>query len=293
MAKFGLNTFTINQIDVVSSSKSQLLIEIEKKITSRHKIFIVTPNPEFIIFAKENPWFKAILKKADLAIPDGVGLVWASRFLARKENTSEVKHRLRHEGTSEVEQGGESIKERISGTDLMQDLCRLAAKKGWTVYLLGGRTGVAKKALAVLKKRYPRLKGWAETGPTLEDTPGVKQGLGPENTPGVKPSAGHLRGGKWVERINQKSPTFLFVGMGMGKQEKFIADNWKKLDVKLAMGVGGAFDYLSGEIPRAPRWIRNLGLEWLYRLIREPWRWRRHLRLIKFVQLVVKEKLSL
>jgi N-acetylglucosaminyldiphosphoundecaprenol N-acetyl-beta-D-mannosaminyltransferase len=80
------------------------------------------------------------------------------------------------------------------------------------------------------------------------------------------------------------------VGFGMGKQEKFIADNWGKLEVKLAMGVGGAFDYFSGNVPRAPKVLRRAGLEWLYRLIRQPWRVRRQLALVKFVWLVIKEK---
>ncbi len=249
MNRFGLNTFTIAEIGLIGSSKARLLAELEKKISSRHKIFMVTPNPEFVVFAQANPWFKKILKQADLAIPDGVGLVWASKLL------------------------GSPIKERISGTDLMENLCQLAAKKGWSVYLFGGWPGVAQKALAVLKKRYPGLKGWAESGPKLE--------IGNWKLEIEE---------KWLKEINKKKPTFLFVAFGMGKQEKFIADNWPDLKVKLAMGVGGAFDYISGETPRAPNWLRKIGFEWLYRLIREPWRWRRQLALIRFGWLVVKEK---
>jgi N-acetylglucosaminyldiphosphoundecaprenol N-acetyl-beta-D-mannosaminyltransferase len=249
MNRFGLNTFTIAEIRLIGSFKAQLLAELEKKIDSRHKIFVVTPNPEFIVFAQANPWFKKILNQADLAIPDGVGLVWASKLL------------------------GNPIKERISGTDLMENLCQLAAKKNWSVYLLGGWPGVAQKALAVLKKRYPGLKGWAETGPKISN-----QEFRIKNNE------------FWVKKINQKKPDLLFVALGMGKQEKLIADNWPDLKVKLAMGVGGAFDYLSGEIPRAPNWLRKIGFEWFYRLIREPWRWRRQLALVRFVWLVVKEK---
>jgi N-acetylglucosaminyldiphosphoundecaprenol N-acetyl-beta-D-mannosaminyltransferase len=250
MSKLGLNTTTIAGISLVGSSQDQLLAVLEEKINFRHKLFLVTPNPEFVVFAETNPWFKTILKKADLAIPDGTGLLWASKILDK------------------------SLKERISGIDLMADLCRLAAKNGWTVYLLGGWSGVAKKALAVLKKRYPGLKGWAESGPVMSLESRVKS---------------HQF---WVKKINQKNPDLLFVGLGMGKQEKFIAANWNKLNVRLAMGVGGAFDYLSGEISRAPKWMRDGGFEWLYRLIREPWRWRRQLALLKFVGLVIKEKLD-
>lgn len=149
----------------------------------------------------------------------------------------------------------------------------MAAKKNWTVYLLGGYPGVAKKTLKVLKRKYPGLKGWAGPGPKISNK-----------------KFRIISSEFWLNKINQKKPDLLFVAFGMGKQEKFIADNWKKLDVKLAIGVGGAFDYLSGEVPRAPQWMRKIGFEWFYRLIREPWRWRRQLALLKFAGLIFKEK---
>jgi len=91
-----------------------------------------------------------------------------------------------------------------------------------------------------------------------------------------------------VGKINQKKPDFLFVAFGMGKQEKFIWENWSKLDVKLAAGIGGAFDYLSGTVKRAPLWLRNAGFEWLYRLVRQPWRFSRQVSLFKFIFWVIK-----
>jgi len=213
---------------------------------------LVTPNPEFVVYAHRQPWFRQILNSADFAIPDGVGLVWAARFL------------------------GQPLHRRIPGTDLMEKLCREASRRGWSVYLLGAKPGVAKKALAVLKRRYPGLKGWAESGPVIKNS-------------GLKKKEALV----WVKKINEKRPTFLFVAFGMGKQEKFIFENWKAMEVKLAMGVGGAFDYLSGTVPRAPVWIRKIGFEWFYRLFRQPWRGRRQLALIKFVWLILLEKLSL
>ena len=98
--------------------------------------------------------------------------------------------------------------------------------------------------------------------------------------------------GELVAQINQKKPDLLFVGYTMDKQLKFIPENLSKLKVKLAMGVGGSFDYLSGEVPRTPRQIRKLGLEWLYRLLQQPWRFRRQLNLFRFGWLVLKEKSS-
>lgn len=260
MSKKELDTVKIAGLTLISTSEKRLLEFLASRITKGQKTFLTTPNPEFLVFARHNPWFKRILNKADVAIPDGIGLIWAGKIL------------------------GQPIQERISGTDLMEKLCQEAAKKGWSVYLLGGQPGVAKKTLVVLKKRYPGLKGWVEAGPRISSH------LGGEAK--AKAISRHLRGGEWVERINSKRPDLLFVAFGMGKQEKFIWDNWRKLNVKLAMGVGGAFDYISGVIPRAPKWLRRLGLEWLYRLFRQPWRWKRQVRLIEFIWLVIKEKFS-
>lgn len=251
MLKKGLDTAKIDSLNLVSTSKKRLLEFLTSRIAQSRKTFVVTPNPEFFVFARHNPWFEAILEKADLAIPDGAGLIWASRIL------------------------GQPIKERISGIDLMEKLCQEATKRDWSVYLLGGSPGVADAAAAKLKINPPaggsKLKIWAESGPELE--------LEAKDT------------SEWIRKINQRKPTFLFVAFGMGKQEKFIWDNWDKLNVKLAMGVGGAFDYISGQIPRAPKWIQKAGLEWLFRLIHEPWRLKRQLRLIEFIWLVLREKL--
>lgn len=268
MSKKELNTVKIAGLNLISTSEERLLGFLASRITRGQKTFVVTPNPEFLVFARHNPWFKKILNKADVAIPDGIGLVWASRFLAPRAKQKGLTSRP-------------VIKERISGTDLMEGLCKEAAGRGWKVYLVGGKPGVAKKTLTVLKKRFPGLQGWAKSGPKLELV-----------TNHWSPITEKKITNKIIQEINAKEPNLLFVAFGMGKQEKFIWDNWEKLNVKLAMGVGGAFDYLSGTIPRPPKWSRKVGLEWLYRLLRQPWRWKRQLALIEFVWLVIKEKVS-
>jgi len=256
MSEKELDIVKIVGLNLIGTSEKRLLDYLTARIIKGKKTFVVTPNPEFIVFARHNPWFKLILDKADVAIPDGIGLVWAGKILKQP------------------------IKERISGTDLMEKLCQEAAKKGWKVYLLGGKLGVAKKTLAVLKKRYSGLRGWAEAGPKLNLSP-ITYHLSPKQ---------EIR--KIVRRINLRKSDFLFIALGMGKQEKFIYDNWDKLDVKLAMGVGGAFDYVSGKAPRAPKWVQKMGLEWLFRLVHEPWRWKRQLRVIEFAWLVFREKID-
>lgn len=147
------------------------------------------------------------------------------------------------------------IKYTVAGTDLMETLCDLASKKDLTVGLLGGRDGVAEEAGECLIGRYPGLK------------------------------VGFISK-EWTEG---ESVDLLFVAFGHPKQEKWIFKKLPMLNVKVAMGVGGAFDYISGKVPRAPIWMRNLGLEWLFRLSVQPWRIKRQLSLLKYIWLLTRK----
>lgn len=209
---FGVKIDDVNMDEAVS--------KVHVWLQGKAKKYIVTPNPEFIMTAQDDPEFKKILNKADLSIPDGVGLKLSGR-----------------------------IKNTIPGTDLMERLIALAAEKGFVVGLLGGMNGVAEQAAERLQKKYPRLK------------------------------------------IDSSSPDLLFVAFGHPKQEKWIAKNLSRFPVKVAMGVGGAFDYISGQVPRAPIRLRRIGLEWLFRLLLQPWRIKRQLKLLTFVWFCVKLKL--
>lgn len=254
--KKGLNIAQINKINLNSDSYERVLGVIQARVKNGQKTFIVTPNPEFIVFSQKNPWFASILNQADIAIPDGIGLVWASRIFRTKP----------------------IIGQRISGTDLMDDLCRLAAQKGWRVFLLGGQPlGIAQKTLRVLSQKYPGLKGKTDPGP---------QNLSLESIKGDSPEMQKL-----VIKINQNKTDLLFVAFGMGKQEKFIFENWPLLKVRVAIGVGGAFDYLSGEAKRPPKWVQNLGFEWFYRLFKQPWRFKRQINVFKFGFGVLRKRL--
>lgn len=154
------------------------------------------------------------------------------------------------------------------GIDLMETLIKYAAAKGFTVGLLGGRDNVAEKCAERLLEKYPKLKiRFAESGGEIN------------------------RDGKMIGPTSYILPTtnLLFVAFGPPKQEKWIAKNLQKLNVKVAMGVGGAFDFLSGKIPRAPLLIRRIGLEWLLRLVIQPWRVKRQLSLLKYLVLLTKK----
>ncbi len=170
------------------------------------------------------------------------------------------------------------IKNTIPGVDLMEKLCELAVEKDATVGFLGGRDGVAEKSSECLGKKYPGLKvSFVDKGQSLGIVSSSKSLHSEDAHNVVAPS-----------RIPQTD--ILFVAFGHPKQEKWIAEDLNKLNVKVAMGVGGAFDYISGKVPRAPIFIRNLGLEWLFRLIIQPWRIKRQIKLLKYTWLVLNSK---
>ncbi len=163
---------------------------------------------------------------------------------------------------------GQPLKEFTPGIDLMLAVCRIAADDGHPVYLLGAAPGTAERASRALGVRYPKLKivGTHHGYFQRADDPSV------------------------IGMIRQAKPHVLFVGMGMPAQEKWIAKHLSELGVRVVMGVGGSFDVLSGKLKRAPGVMRHLGIEWLYRLSQEPWRWRRIAQLPVFAWHVLREK---
>ncbi|MCL4394156.1 MAG: WecB/TagA/CpsF family glycosyltransferase [Chloroflexi bacterium] len=202
---------------------------------------IATVNPEFVVMAQTNADFKVVLNSTALNVPDGVGLMWASRRL------------------------GTPLCQRVTGQELVKRIAALAAELGWGVFFLGARQGIAERAAAALAARYPRLPvaGCFAGSPSVEEERGI------------------------VERVNASGARILFVAYGPPKQELWIARNAERLSVSVAMGVGGTFDTLAGVVPRAPQWMRDAGLEWTYRLLREPRRLKRQLSIPYFMWLVV------
>ncbi len=166
---------------------------------------------------------------------------------------------------------GTPVHERVAGQDLMDRICALAAERGDTarVFLLGAREGIAEKAANFLTNKHPRLQiaGCYAGSPAIEEELGI------------------------VERINASGAQILFVAYGPPKQELWIARNASRLkNVMVAMGVGGTFDTLAGIVPRAPKWMRDAGFEWAYRLLREPRRIKRQMAIPYFMWLIVTQK---
>lgn len=233
----------------------EALTQVEEWLKKPGKHYIVTPNPEFVMAAQKDERFRKLLNDADLSVPDGTGL----KFSGKVKNT-------------------------IYGTDLMEKLVTFAAEKGFTIGLLGGKNGVAEKAGECLKQKYPKLKvAFAESGGKVDEEGKV---INDERLKINEKNHQSLI-------VNHKSlpeVDLLFVAFGHRKQEKWIANNLPKLPVKVAMGVGGAFDYISANVPRAPLWIRNLGFEWLFRLLIQPWRIKRQLALLKYLWLLTQQR---
>lgn len=221
-------------------------------------LIIFTPNPEQLVLAASDDTFSHTLNYSTINVPDGIGLIWADRFLSRFRGQP---HRLT---------------QRIPGVDLMEAIALDALKRSHKLFLLGGRDNTAQKAAKTLikaSKASASLAGF-HTGAT-----NIRQQTGPENR-GV------------IKQINRFSPSVLFVAYGAPWQERWLIQNIHRLpSVRVAMVVGGSFDILSGNIPRAPLKWRKSGLEWLWRLLLEPWRLRRQLSLLKFIWLIFLETL--
>ncbi|OGY45865.1 MAG: hypothetical protein A2731_01960 [Candidatus Buchananbacteria bacterium RIFCSPHIGHO2_01_FULL_39_8] len=166
--------------------------------------------------------------------------------------------------------------QRITGVDLMWHLCELAAEKNYPIYLFGAEEGIAKRVAELLLEYFPHLKI-----------------VGSESGGEVSSDGKITEDQRIITKINEVKPKIIFVALGQIKQEKWIFRHLDQLtSVKIAMGVGGAFDFISGNINRAPELLRNLGLEWLYRLIKEPRRWRRIFNaVIVFPLLILKQRI--
>lgn len=162
---------------------------------------------------------------------------------------------------------GVPLAERVTGSDGIHHICKRAAAQAWRVFFLGAAPGIAERAAAELARLYPGLKvaGTYGGSPADADWPQIRQ------------------------RLAAAQADLLFVAYGHPRQDIWIQQHREELPVAVALGVGGAFDFVAGITPRAPLWLRRLGLEWLYRLVRQPWRWRRMAALPLFALLVLVE----
>ena len=196
---------------------------------------VFTPNVDHVVKSEKHLAFRQAYSRADLCLADGMPIVWASRLL------------------------GTPLPEKVSGSDLLLPLAQLAADRGWRVYLLGGRPGVA-----------------AEGGEKMARELGVR--VVGSDAPNIDPDGGSDEAAPTLDRIQTARPDLLLVAFGAPKQELWIDRSGRHIAPAVAIAVGGSLDFFTGRVRRAPPWMSRAGLEWLFRLTQEPRRmWRRYL----------------
>ncbi len=287
-----MNKVDILGVKIDAITQTQVLERVESFLHPNNPAFaeasvgkqIITANPEIVLKAWQNEAYRNLINNATVVVPDGIGLLWAAKFLSLKsENILTSLIQMMATGASLIfapEYCKEVLPERIAGVDLMEKICEQASQKNWKIYLLGGEERIAQKTGEVLKSKYLSLDiVGAEAGPTLNDTRYLIHDNDPETNDSIK-------------SINESKADILFVAMGAPKQDFFIKDILNQLpSVKIAMGVGGAFDFISGKVKRAPIIYQDLGVEWLFRLFNQPWRFFRILNAtVKFMWNVIKYK---
>jgi N-acetylglucosaminyldiphosphoundecaprenol N-acetyl-beta-D-mannosaminyltransferase len=225
----------IGQLEIDALTFAQALEGIAELVNRRHGGTVFTPNVDHTVKAERLLDFRRAYSRADLCLADGMPLVWASRLL------------------------GSPLPEKVSGSDLVLPLMRLAAERRWRVYLLGGGPGVAEEAGEVLDRKFGTLI-------VGTDSPVV-------GSDGIDESSEQT-----LERLAAARPDLVLVAFGAPKQELWIDRFADRLGPAVAVGVGGSLDFITGQVRRAPAWMSSAGLEWLFRLVQEPRRmWRRYL----------------
>ena len=208
---------------------------------------IVTLGTEMVVHAQRDERFRAIVNASALSICDTVGLLAAAR------------------------RRGAALHDRVTGVELIGELCRRCATEDVPVYFLGGAPGIAADAAGILEALHPGL-----------NVVGARDGYFRDD-----------QSGEVVAAIRGSGAKLLFAGMGFPRQEYWLHDHLPETGCGAGIGVGGSFDVIGGRVDRAPAVVRRFGLEWLYRLAREPHRWRRQLALPYFVWLVALDEIGL
>ncbi len=275
-----LRTTRLFDLSVVTESFVKILdvLTTQSNTTRGGKTLLVaTPNPEQVVLSQENKSFQQALQNMNILLPDGIGLVLASRMFAAAGKAV-------------------PIVSRVTGVDIVQALLTEATQAGKTVLVVGGR---GYEHLGTPAKQFSKDAGRADASAhvmvlEIPAEGGIHtcywmEGYADAHTPTKEEE-------QFVEKvIRTLKPTYVFIALGAPVQEHWLVAHAELLQenaVAVGMAVGGAFDMLTGKLDRAPAWMQALHLEWLYRLYQEPWRWRRQLNLLKFIKLTVGELLA-
>ena len=230
----GVNVITLNYDEIIEDIKKRM----EEGLTST----IIAVNPEKVITASKDEQIKTLINDATYQIPDGVGILIASRL-----------------------KGG-AIQSRVTGVDMMDRLLKFASDEGKKVFMYGAKEEVVATAKVKIEEKYPSIQITGYSNGYTKDQDEL------------------------VRKINESGAEIIFVALGSPRQELWIRDHMKDLNVKVYQGVGGSFDVFAGNVKRAPSFFRKAGLEWFYRLITDPKRFKRQLALPKFLFKIITKK---
>ena len=229
-------------VKVITLNYDEIIEDIKKRMDSNLKSTIIAVNPEKVMTAGKDESIKSLINEATYQIPDGVGILIASRL-----------------------KGGH-IHSRVTGVDMMERLLKFAADEGKKVFMYGAKEEVVTKAKENIEKTFPAIQITGYSNGYNKDQEAL------------------------VNAINQSKADIIFVALGSPRQELWIRDHLDKVGVKVFQGVGGSFDVFAGNVKRAPLFFRKLGLEWFYRLMSDPKRFKRQLALPKFLLKVLFKK---
>jgi N-acetylglucosaminyldiphosphoundecaprenol N-acetyl-beta-D-mannosaminyltransferase len=269
-----------NAVDVLGVSfqpltRRQAAEEIARLAKKDARSYVVKPYSEFMPVAAKDQHVRDILNGADLCLADGAGILWAAHYLSLKGTGLRAAGQL---VTSLMWMllrrtlGRGPLPEAMAGVDLTWEMLGALEEAGATVFLLGGSVEESDRARRNIEARLPGLR-------VVGSRPGHFNVSGKENE-------------QVIAAINAAVPDTLLVAMGFPRQEKWIAKNLPQLNVHVAVAEGGSFTFIAGNVPRAPEWMRRSGLEWAFRLGRQPWRLKRQLALPQFVWLMLRKRLS-
>lgn len=236
------NKITILGIPFDNMTKKEFLEKLYVRMNRKEKTFLVTANPEIVMYAHDNPDYYKLLMEADFIAPDGIGIVQASRKLQTP------------------------IKERVPGFELMLGLLEIASMKNKRVYFIGAKEDIINLTVSNVSKKWPDL-----------EIAGYHHGYFDHEDP------------QMIEQVKATRPDIVLVAFGFPRQEKWIKSYLASADYGIAVGVGGSFDVLSGKTKRAPYLVQRFHIEWLYRLVKQPSRYKRMLALPYFIREVYRQ----
>lgn len=259
-------------IKINITNKQEVLDFVNSRLDSKEKFYIVTPNPENVLIAKDDWLLKKAIVHSTLSVPDGIGLSQAHKFLNFKDYNGNILRPLLIFFQGMLVGAATIFNKKyltddlpiIKGRELFLDIIKIADDRKLKVYLFGGEYHEAEKAKLELEKTYKNI-----IFKTNHKFPNYNNNCKPINLENRKLHKSVIGSIKLFE------PDFIFVAMNTPKQEKWIFRNFFRLKATGAMTVGGTFNYIAGNMKLPPKWMEKLGLEWVYRLIQEPKRWRR------------------